>query len=769
MKYKSLLNILSAIFVLGAISCKAQNVPQLGKNPISEVIKAMTNEEKAHMLLGSEMFGDSIHGEPRMKAPGSAGTTYTIPRLNIPALLLADGPAGVRIAPTRPNDSHTYYGTAFPVGTALASSWNTELVEHVGVAIGEEVRDYGIDVLLAPALNIHRNPLCGRNFEYYSEDPLVSGEIAAAYINGVQSNGVGTSVKHFVANNQETNRFSIDAQISERAMREIYLKGFEMAIKKAEPWTVMSSYNKVNGKYTSESHDILQDILRNEWGFKGFVMSDWFGGYESLETIGNGNSNVVAQMNAGNDVLMPGTQNQYNLLLEAINSGELSEEVVNRNIEAILKVVLQSPVFKNQKFSNTPDLKGHAKIARESAAESMVLLKNNDGILPFSTKSKSVALFGTTSYNFISGGTGSGDVNEAYTVSLLEGLNNSSVKTSNFIEEAYVGYVKEEAEKERKRREANGAIFTPPKRMVELDVPNNLIDQSAKQDAMAIITIGRNSGEFGDRDINEDFYLAQDEIKLIENVSKAFHEQNKKVVVILNIGGVIETFTWKDKVDAILLTWQLGQEGGNAVADVLLGKVNPSGKLPMTFPVDYNNHLSSVGWPGMPVSDPKEIDYSEDIYVGYRYFDTFNIEPSYEFGFGKSYTSFTLSDLYISDRIIQKEVKIKVKVTNNGSVSGKEVVQLYVSAPGISLKKPNMELKGFEKTKILKPGQSQILEFIITLDDLVSFDDNLNAWVAENGNYKVYLGNSSKNLILTETFDLKKETIVEEVHDLFKN
>ncbi len=708
-----------------------------------------------------------LEGEPDVRVLGAAGGTMAIPRLGIPETVFADGPAGLRIQPKRKDDPNTYYATAFPVGTALASSWNTELIEEVGKAMGEEVKEYGVDVYLAPALNIDRNPLNGRNFEYYSEDPLVSGEIASAYVRGVQSNGVGTSVKHYAANNQESNRLRLNAHVSERAMRELYLKGFEIAIKDAEPWTIMSAYNKINGTYASANEDLLTTVLRDEWDYKGIVMTDWFGGYPDFESIQDSVSDVVAQIEAGNDLLMPGAEKQKAALVKALKEGKVNKEAINTSLKRILAYIIETPTFKGYKYSNDPDLEANAQVTRSAATEGMVLLKNDNEVLPFTNKSGTIAVFGDTSYSFIAGGTGSGDVNEAYTVSLIDGLTGAGYTIDKGLQTAYVPFVEKMTAKEMKRREENGGLLSDVQRIPEMPLDREMLAKKAKASEVAVITIGRNAGEQHDRKITNDFYLGQDEIKMINSVSDAFHAEGKKVIVILNIGGVIETATWKDKVDAILLAWQAGQEGGNSVADVFSGVKNPSGKLTMTFPVDYHNHPSAENFPGFPAHDPSEVFYKEGIYVGYRYFNTFGIKSSYEFGFGKSYTTFEYSDLKISDSTFEDEIEVTVKVKNTGKVTGKEVVQVYISAPTNLADKPSEELRAFAKTKALKPGKSEKLKFTLKAKDLASFIDEQSAWITEKGTYTIKIGASSLDIQLTDDFFVAKDITVEKVNNVF--
>jgi beta-glucosidase len=642
-----------------ALSSHAQKAqtPQLGKASVKEVIAAMTLEEKAALVVGTGMRmgpppGAAATAAPGAKpaakpgtaqaapapaalataapaqrppslVPGAAGTTFAIPRLGITAMVLADGPAGLRISPTRENDKATYYCTAFPVTTLLASTWNTELVRSIGRTVGNELLEYGVDVLLAPALNLHRNPLCGRNFEYYSEDPLVAGKLTAAMVSGVQSQGVGTSLKHFAANNAETNRTSLNTIVSERALRELYLEGFRVAVEEAQPWTVMTSYNLINGVYTSESADLLTNILRKDWGFKGYVMTDWGGGRDP-----------VAQMTAGNDLLMPGSPNQIQAIVKAVQEGKLDEKILDRNVENILNIVLRSPRFKGYKYSNKPDLKAHAQIARQAATEGMVLLKNANAALPLTTEVKKIAAFGNTSYEIITGGTGSGDVNEAYSVSLVDGLKNAGYALEEGLWALYETYLRTVRES-RPRLQTRGGM-APSRIVAEMSVNADLVEGIAGQADAAVITIGRNAGEGRDRSEGEgDFRLTRPERDLIKLVSAAFQAKGKKAIVILNVGGVIEVASWRDQPDAILLAWQGGQETGNAIADLLSGKANPSGKLATTFPVRYEDVLSARSFPGKLVeaqtaapaegqptgfrrSQPAVVTYEDGIYVGDR-------------------------------------------------------------------------------------------------------------------------------------------------------
>jgi beta-glucosidase len=763
--------LLATVIVQLTCSKTAQNsAPQLGKSSVKEVIAAMTNEEKVRLLVGMGMnlelaelpAMDEDDKKVPEKVPGAAGRTHAIPRLGIPSMTLSDGPAGVRINPTRDGSSKTFYATGFPIATLLASSWDPTLVQKVADAHGNEVREFGIDILLAPALNLHRNPLGGRNFEYYSEDPLISGKMAAAYVRGVQANGVGTSIKHFAANNQEFNRMQMNTLVSERALREMYLRGFEIAVRESQPWTVMSSYNLINGTYTSQSSDLLTSLLRKEWDFKGFVMSDWFGG-----------NDAPAQLRAGNDMLMPGVPDQTKALMSAIANGSLSKEQLDQNVERVLNIILQSPTFKGYKYSDQPDLKAHAVIAREAASEGMVLLKNESSALPLGPSLK-IAMFGNASYDLVAGGTGSGDVNKAYVVSLDQGLTKAGYVVDAGLKESYTQYVADQ-----KAKRPKPPPFFPPEPIAEMPVDTNNVESAANETDVALITLGRNSGEFMDRKVKNDFDLSAAEKNLIQSVSDLFHKKAKKVIVVLNVGGPVEVASWRQSVDSILLAWQPGQEAGDAIADVLGGKVNPSGKLPMTFPLAYADVPSAKTFPGKELvgakplinnnglaGKPAEITYEEGIFVGYRYYNTFGVKAAYEFGYGLSYTDFSYGDLKLSSNQFDGNVTATLSVTNTGKVAGKEIVELYVTAPKGRLDKPNAELRAFAKTDLLQPGQSQTLTFTLSGRDLASFDTASSSWIAEAGSYTVSAGTSSLNVKKSAHLELAKELIVEKSRKL---
>lgn len=764
MKYKKM--VLTVAVGALSVTMTAQTAPQLNANNIEEVIKAMTLEEKAQLLVGGGNDGfvgsGAMLGHQKKFVPGAAGTTVAIPRLGIPATVQCDGPAGVHIDAHREGDSRNYYATGFPVGTCLASTWNTDLVRKVGEAIGNETLEYGCDVVLGPGMNLHRNPLCGRNFEYYSEDPVVTGLMGTAFVLGVQSQGVGVSAKHFAVNSQESDRTRVDERLSQRALRELYLKGFEMMVRKSNPWTIMSAYNKINGIYAQGNKDLLTNILRNDWGYKGIVETDWIGKREDLP--------VEQEVAAGNDLMMPGYPAQVKDIVNAVKSGKLDVNDVDRNVRRMLEYIVKTPRFKGYKYSGEPDLKAHAAITRQSSTEGMVLLKNN-AALPIRGL-KTVALFGVNSYDFMSGGLGSGAVNVGYSVDMVTGLKNIGVATTPQLTEIYQNYVK--YAKAKLKADKNPMMWFldqgQPK-LDEIDITERcVVNEEPKADA-AIITIGRQAGEGMDRQINGEFNLSKTEQDMIFRVSDAFHAKGKKVIVIINSGSVMETASWRDRVDAILVAWQPGIEGGNSVADILTGKVNPSGKLTMTWPIAATDHPSTAnfakeydmytyknmeGWgkgniPGVDFSN-----HEEDIYVGYRYFDTFKKDVAYPFGYGLSYTTFEMGKPSVKAN--GKNIEVSVTVKNTGKVAGKQVAQVYVTAPKGAYEKPAKELKTFGKTRELKPGESQTLKMTLEKRDLASFDEANSQWKVDAGNYLFQVGTDVESIKGTATLKVAEYT-----------
>ena len=746
---------------------------RLRADNIDEVVSAMTLEEKVHLVIGCGMSMGSD-----TKFPGTAGRTYDIPRLGIPSAYLADGPHRLAMAAKREFDSRTYHATEFPSSTTVAATFNPDAAHKVGRTLGTEVKDYGLDVLLAPGVNLMRNVLCGRNHEYYSEDPVLTGKMAAAYINGIQSRGTGTCLKHFAVNNQETNRNNNDSRLTQRPLRELYLKCFEIAVKESQPWSVMTAYNKVNGKYTCEDRELTEDILRDEWGFKGLVMSDW-----------NAGKDAVTSIVAGNDMLQPGQDRQYKAILKAVESGTLDLALLDRSVKRVLEFVVKSHTFAGYEYPNKTDLEAHAQVDREIGAEGIVL--DNKQALPMAAGIKKVALYGTTSYDMVPAGMGFGSTGIGYyTVSMVEGLRNAGYTVDKELLNRYKKHMADE----QKRLFPHGKppfAFTPLPRAEEFLPTAEELAAQVKANDIAVLTLGRVSGEGCDRRV-EDFLLKENELALIKQVSAAYHAAGKKLVVVLNICSPVETASWKGLADAVVCAFQPGQEVGNCITDILTGEVNPSGKLPMTFAVKYGDAPSDANFPfdyefkmpsfamgtGMnfksekkeekPKEPEKNVDftnYEEGIYVGYRYFDTFGKEVSYPFGHGLSYTAF---DYAVENAKMDADrCELKVSVKNIGKVAGREAVQLYVKAPNGGLDKPAKELKAFGKTALLQPGESQTLILTWNVMDMASFNEKNSSWELAKGEYQWMVAASSADVRCTAVQRVTKAR-KQKVHDAMR-
>jgi len=765
--------IISGQFIMQSCAVKEQHNPKLGKDKIEAVIAAMTPAEKVGMTVGDGKFLPATDQKNLEQGTGiiiaNQNSKTVIPRLSVWSSVFSDGPSGLNRDPHPSGATGYMYTTAFPTSTCLAATWNVDLADKVGRAFGSEVLDYDIDVILMPALNLHRNPKDGRCFEYYSEDPLLSGKMAATMVRGLQSNGIGATLKHFVAHNQQSNRRIYNAVISQRALREIYLRGFEIAVKEGNPAAIMTSYNKVNGFYTAENPELLQDIVRQEWGFKGLFITDW-----------DGSGSAVAKVRAGNNLLMSGNMDEVNELTAALKDKTLDESTLDKNLVYNMQLKLNSPRAKGYKPTMKPDLITHAKVAREAASEGMVLLKNEHKTLPF-REVKTIAVFGKMSYDLIVAGTGSGDVrSNRYAVSVNEGLKGAGFQVLKNLEDKYLAFNADILKKN-----LVPDYFNTPKMLADNGITNGQapsyfikrlipfhdempivkaeIEKQVPNSDVAVITLGRSGGEN-----YENGYLPTTrlELDLIKNVCDLYHAAGKKVVVVLNVGDVCETASWRDYPDAILMAWLPGQEGGNAVADILKGAVNPSGKLPDSFPMKYEDVPSASTFPGEPADNPVNSFYKEGIYVGYRYYETFNVPTAYDFGYGLSYTTFEYSGLKLSGTSFSDRMMVSVTVKNSGQVAGKEVVELYLSAPTSENEKPVQELKGFAKTQLLKPGESQQLTFELDGHSLASFRSGISAWVADQGDYEVRIGASSKDIRLKGSFNLNHDIIVEKVHDV---
>ncbi len=667
-------------------------LPQLTADGVRCVVAAMTLEEKAHMVTGTQ----------NVKLEGASGGTYEIPRLGVPSITVNDGPAGVR------------YGTTiwYPSVINLSSSWDTKLVQEIGVSMAEDALAQDIDIILAPGMNIQKNVLGGRNFEYVSEDPLLTAYIAAAYTDGIQSLGVGVSLKHFAANNQETARGQVSANVTERALREIYLKAFGMVIESSDPYTVMSSYNLVNGQRVAVRYDLLTTYLRGECGFDGYVMSDW----------GSGGT-VVEKVNAGNDINMPGNATDPADLMAAYEAGQVDPLMLDAACRNILGVVVRCHNFTDPDQRTRLDYKNHGEQVANAAADTMVLLKNEGASLPLADGT-TVAVFGNGSVKTIYGGAGSGSVGAKTHVSIMDGLKAADGLT--VFDAANNPF-------------NNCEEHSPLDESKDVVVTEAYAKKCAEGADVAIIVISRGSTEGADRNTLEgDFRLNATELSMINRVSEAFHAQGKKVVVLLNVGSPIEIVSWRDTADAILWVGYPGERAGTSVAKVLTGEVNPSAKTTITWPTAYNTTPAHRYFPGTAV----DATYYEDIYVGYRYYTTFHVITAYPFGYGLSYTSFEYSDFTV-EKQMGGSVIAKVTVKNVGEVAGREIAQVYVTKPETTLEQAAFELAGFGKTKLLAPGESETLTMVIPVDALESYDTENSRYIIDKGDYCFWVGASS--------------------------
>lgn len=751
-----------------AVAALSAGAKVITERDVDKVLNKLSVEQKARLLVGVAGNSDSLSHV----TDGAAGWTYPIVELGVPSINLADGPIGVRINPVVSDrvrtvydeqglprmvcdytkedfvGKDTYYCTAMPSNAALAASWDRDAARRYGAMMGDEAKAYGVDVVLMPGINTVRYPLCGRNFEYLSEDPVLTGELARQLVEGIQDKGIGSSLKHFVANNQQTGKKFSDARMSQRALREIYLRAFENVIKNSHPWTVMSSYNLIGGDYTQTNPELMIDLLRDEWGYDGLVVTDW-AVYRPTDAL----------VRARTGLIMPGSEKLVQEVIDGVGNGSIPMDALDAAARDVLMLVAKSITAKGWTPAK-PDLKANAALSREIAGEGMVLLKNDNKALPLA-KDKKIALFGASAYKSIAGGTGSSNVNKEYIIDIDEGLENAGYKLHEGLTENYRKYVEAQNFFTEK---IVGVPFWQEVSYMRTVVPEPdfttalpMIRRMSNECDAAVIVLGRLSSEEYDRQIKDDYNLTEQERHLIDVVSARFHEAGKPVVAVLNVGSSMEVDSWRDKVDAIVVAWMPGQEAGNAVADVLSGDVNPSGRLPVTFAVNCVDHPSSANYPYIGQTEGRNFDYTnyeEDIWVGYRYFDKARRRVSYPFGYGLSYTTFGYSQPVIKKKKDRWEVT--VTITNTGDRAGREVVQLYVSAPGKDMIKPVAELKAFDKTRLLAPGESQTLTLTFTPRDLASFDESGSQWALESGDYTATFRRHGQGEDLSVPFSVAK-------------
>lgn len=673
----------------------------------AHIISKLTLEEKAALCSGKDFWH-----------------LVGVERLGVPSIMVTDGPHGLR----KQNQEKTAAGdilgnsvpaTCFPPAVATACTWDPDLIYEMGVALGEECLKENVSVLLGPGINIKRSPLCGRNFEYFSEDPYLAGNMGAAFINGVQSKGVGTSLKHFAANNQECRRMTISTVADERALREIYLTAFEICVKNAQPWTVMNAYNKINGTYCAENKWLLTDVLRKEWGFNGVVVTDW-----------GAENEIVDGIKAGQNLEMPGSGGYGpEKLVEAVKNGTLDEAVLDENVDSVLTLIMKGK--ENLKSDYKCDMEKNHELARKIASEAIVLLKNDSKTLPLTDKTKKVAVIGEMAKAPRYQGAGSSLINptrvdNAYTSLMKAGYN--------------VGYA----------QGYDKSTDTPDEKLI-----NKAVDLAKKAD-VAVVFIGLTEVYESEGFDRKHIDLPPSHNQLVNEISKV----NDNVVVVLS-GGSAVNMPWLGDVKAVVNGLLLGQAGGSAIADVLTGKANPCGKLTETYPLAIEDTCSHKNFPGKQLT----VEYRESIFVGYRYYDKTEKNVLFPFGYGLSYTNFEYSNIKLSKKKIKDTDTLKVtfKVKNTGDVAGSEIAQLYVSSPESKIFKAPKELKGFKKI-FLEPGEEKTVEIELSKRSFAYYNININDYHVESGDYKILVGASSRDIRL-ETAVAVTSTVVADVPD----
>jgi beta-glucosidase len=651
---------------------------------IEKIIQQMTLEEKAALVTGA-----------------SPWSTVPVERLGVPKMVVSDGPHGLRrVKDEFSLGEESLPATCFPTASCVASSWDVDLVEEMGKTIAEEARELNVNVVLGPGVNMKRTPVCGRNFEYFSEDPFLAGEMGAHFIQGVQNQGVGTSLKHYAANNQEFQRMSVNAVVDERTLREVYLPAFEKSVKEGKPWTVMCSYNRINGTFGSEHHQLLAEILKEEWGFEGLVVSDWGAVHDR-----------VASLQGGLDLEMPGPKpRRTQAVVEAVKSGKLDAAVLDKAVKRVLKIVFKAALTST---GSQFDRAAHHATARKIAGESMVLLKNN-GILPLKGYRK-ISVIGRTAKEAHYQGGGSSHINPTQVdVPFDEFQKLAGGAALTYVE----GYPKDDA-------------FQPT--LIEEAA------QAAKSAEAAVLYIGLPSYKEAEGHDRQDLELTEQQVALIKAVTAV----QPKTVIVLNNGSAVTMSAWMDGAAAILEGWMMGQAGGGAIADILFGKVNPSGKLAETFPLRLEDTPAYINYPG----DGREMRYGEGIFIGYRYYEYKKAPVLFPFGFGLSYTTFKYSNPKVSASSFQdvEGVTVSVDVTNTGKAAGKEVVQVYVYDHKASLIRPVKELKGFAKVW-LEPGETKTVSISLGFREFAFYHPAFKQWITEDGEFDILIGASSADI-----------------------